>query len=77
VSLQVEPAPQLTNPVLPQDEIFLTAPNVCARYSISDMTLWRWLHDGALGFPQPIYINRLRYFRLSALVAWERERKRD
>ena len=27
---------------------------------ISDMSLWRFLHDKKLGFPKPIYINRRR-----------------
>lgn len=37
---------------------------------ISDMTLWRWLHDPALGFPKPIYIGKRRYFREAEIYAW-------
>ncbi len=54
------------------DRIYLTAPQVCERYSITDMTLWRWLINQELGFPAPIKINRRRYFRESDLIDWER-----
>jgi predicted DNA-binding transcriptional regulator AlpA len=51
----------------------LTAPQICARYgNISDMTLWRWLRNAALGFPKPMVINRRRYWRLAEIEAWER-----
>ena len=29
---------------------------------ISDMSLWRWLNDPDMNFPQPIYIQRRRFF---------------
>ena len=51
---------------------YLTAPQVRERYSITDMTLWRWLNNRELGFPAPIKINRRRYFRESDLIDWER-----
>ena len=42
----------------------ITAAEVRARFGgISDMTLWRWLDDAALGFPRPAYIQRRRFFR--------------
>ena len=53
-------------------EVYLTAPQVCQRYNISDMSLWRWLNNPALGFPQPLKINRRRYFREAELIEWER-----
>lgn len=37
---------------------------------ISDMSLWRWLHDPQLGFPQPILIQRRRYWREAEVQAW-------
>jgi hypothetical protein len=53
----------------------LTARQVRARYGdICEMTLFRWVHDGRLGFPRPRYINQRRYWRLSELVAWEQTR---
>ncbi|SUZ31117.1 hypothetical protein ROE7235_00852 [Roseibaca ekhonensis] len=50
---------------------FLTGPQVQARYQKSAVTIWRWVRDDALGFPAPIQINRLNYWRLSDLEAWE------
>ena len=35
------------------------------------MTLWRWLHDEDLGFPQPIRINGRRFWSEEALTTWE------
>lgn len=37
---------------------------------ISDMTLWRWLHQSDLHFPQPAYIGRRRYWREAEVLAW-------
>ena len=37
---------------------------------ISDMSLWRFLHDKHLGFPKPIYINRRRLWSYDELKAW-------
>ena len=37
---------------------------------VSDMWLHRRLRDGSC-FPRPVYIGRLRFWRLSELVAWE------
>ena len=51
--------------------VFLTGPQVLARYHVTEMTLWRWLRDEKLGFPQPMTVNRRRFFRLADLVAWE------
>lgn len=53
------------------DKTFLTGPQVQARYGRSHVTLWRWVRDTDLGFPQPMQINRLNYWRLSDLEAWE------
>ncbi|AZO38623.1 MAG: DNA-binding protein [Mesorhizobium sp.] len=55
-------------------EVYLTAPQVLARYGISDMSLHRWLNNPALSFPKPMVINRRRYFLEADLVAWERAR---
>jgi hypothetical protein len=54
---------------------YLTSQQVRHRYGdVSDMSLWRWLHDGKIGFPRPIIINRRRYWHLRDLEAWERVR---
>jgi predicted DNA-binding transcriptional regulator AlpA len=55
-------------------EQFLPARQVWERYGVTSMTLWRWLKDADLKFPQPMRIGRLRYWRLSSLIAWERAR---
>ena len=52
-------------------QTFLTGPQVQARYNRSHVTIWRWVRDPALCFPQPIQINRLNYWRLADLAAWE------
>ena len=52
-------------------QTFLTGPQVQARYQKSHVTLWRWARDPDLGFPAPMQINRLNYWRLSDLEAWE------
>ena len=53
------------------DEVFLPAPVLCKRHGISQMSLWRRLHDERLNFPRPIIVSGRRYFRLSEVVAWE------
>jgi predicted DNA-binding transcriptional regulator AlpA len=55
-------------------EVYLTAPQVLARYNISDMSLFRWLNNPSLNFPRPMVINRRRYFLEADLIAWERTR---
>jgi predicted DNA-binding transcriptional regulator AlpA len=37
---------------------------------VSDMWIHRRLHDDS-GFPRPLYIGRLRFWRLSELIEWE------
>jgi len=47
------------------DGRFLSGPQVQHRYGISDVSLWRWLADARLDFPQPaLRINRRRFWRL-------------
>jgi hypothetical protein len=56
----------------------VSAAKVRGRYDeISDMTLWRWLHDEQLGFPQPFRINGRRFWKEPDLLAWERTRAPD
>jgi predicted DNA-binding transcriptional regulator AlpA len=66
--------PQTTAGIIDAGEQYLPARQVWERYSVTSMTLWRWLKDADLKFPQPMRIGRLRYWRLSDLVAWERSR---
>ena len=54
-----------------EHERLLTAAQVKRRYgNASDMWLWRRLHDSS-GFPQPLVICSRRFWKLSALIAWE------
>lgn len=56
---------------------FITGPQVCRRYGgRSDMWLKRIMESDP-EFPRPMIINRLRYFRVADLVAWERKRAAD
>jgi predicted DNA-binding transcriptional regulator AlpA len=54
-------------------DTILTGPQVQKRYQKSAVTIWRWWNDDTLGFPKPIQINRLNYWRLSDLQKWEAE----
>jgi predicted DNA-binding transcriptional regulator AlpA len=56
------------------DDPLLPAAEVTKRYSVSSMTIYRWVRDNSLSFPAPIYINKRRYWRVSELVSWERSR---
>ena len=37
---------------------------------ISDMSLWRFIHDPYLKFPKPTYIKRRRFWSQNELEAW-------
>jgi predicted DNA-binding transcriptional regulator AlpA len=51
---------------------YLSAAQVRSRYGgISDMTLWRWLQDETLAFPQPEWIRNRRFWREDRLTAWD------
>jgi predicted DNA-binding transcriptional regulator AlpA len=52
-------------------QTFLTGPQVQRRYQKSHVTIWRWMRDPALGFPEPIRINGRNLWRLVDLEAWE------
>ena len=52
-------------------EDMLPAAQVLARYQVTEMTLYRWLKDARLSFPQPIRIHTRRYWRLADLQAFE------
>ncbi len=60
----------------PAADVHLPARDVLRRYGIVDRTLDRWLGNESLDFPQPLIINRRRYFRMAEIEAWERERAR-
>jgi hypothetical protein len=60
------------NPEAPTGAVFITAPQVCARYGgRSHMWLVRKLEVDP-DFPKPTYIGRLRFFRVNELEEYER-----
>jgi predicted DNA-binding transcriptional regulator AlpA len=59
--------------MIDQDE-YLPASAVLARYKISAMSLWRWSKQDDLQFPQPLRINNRRFWLRSALESWEQTR---
>lgn len=53
-------------------ERYLTSAEVRARFGgISQMSLWRWLNDPKLAFPQPLRVNRRRLFKEQDVIDWE------
>ena len=51
---------------------YLTAPQIRARFSISESTFWRWEQDAKVGFPAPLRIGRKKLYAVSAVEDWER-----
>lgn len=52
----------------------LTARQLMARYSVCRRTISRWTENLTLNFPQPIVINKRRYWREGEIEAWEAAR---
>jgi hypothetical protein len=52
----------------------LPTKHVCQRYAVSDRTIARWERDPALGFPQPVVINKRKYYPETDLTAFDRAR---
>ena len=53
----------------PLNDRLIPDPQVRQRYSVTDMTLWRWDHTPSLGFPKPIRINKGRTSILRGLAS--------
>ena len=65
------------NPISP---LYSDAGKTAGRYDKTIRTLDRWLADERLDFPKPIYIGRMRFWRIADLERWEAEqaqRSRD
>lgn len=71
--------PRKTSPLKADpDDVYLSSNQVRKRYGeTSDMSFWRWLNNAKMNFPKPIFIQRRRFWRLSDLVQWERQRAKD
>src|SRR5262249_21781178 len=55
----------------PAADVLLRSVAVRRRYGdCSDMWLYRRLHEDS-GFPKPLYVGQVRFWRLSDLVRWE------
>ncbi|RYH64470.1 MAG: hypothetical protein EON54_06545 [Alcaligenaceae bacterium] len=53
-------------------EQMMTAKDVCARFGgVTTMSLYRWLKDEALGFPQPIQIRKRRYWLMTDIATFQ------
>jgi hypothetical protein len=64
-------------PAVTCEDKLLSASQLRKRYGdISDMCLWRWLHDPELHFPRPLIIRKRRYWPTRNLEAWERAQRR-
>jgi predicted DNA-binding transcriptional regulator AlpA len=61
------------------DEVLLTAQQVCARFGgISQMTLWRWLGSDVVRFPQPtMRVNKRRFWSAGSIRRWLAERSSE
>ena len=49
----------------------MPAAQVKKRYSVTDKSIWRWLKDDSLGYPQPIRIKGRSFWRIADLRARE------
>jgi hypothetical protein len=47
---------------------------VAARYGVTTRSIERWEEDPELRFPRPLRINQRKYWSLTALESWERQR---
>ena len=56
----------------PNENLYLTGRQVRDRYSITKVTLHRWMNRESLSFPQPMRVGARLFFRLDDIVAWER-----
>ena len=57
----------------PVSTAFLPARLVAARYAVTIRCIDRWEADPRLAFPRPVYLGRMRFWRVAELEAWEAE----
>jgi predicted DNA-binding transcriptional regulator AlpA len=70
---------QRRSPIGGSAHLYLIARQVRDRYGgISDMSLWRWLHDGSVNFPSPRFrVHKRRYWLLADIEAWEAKTREE
>jgi predicted DNA-binding transcriptional regulator AlpA len=61
--------------VCARTEKYLPERQVCKRYGVTDMTLWRWDHDLNLNFPKPTYIRGRKYRNERELDAFDQAQR--
>lgn len=61
----------------PISPTYLPARLVAARYAMAIRSLDRWVEDARLSFPPPVYLGRMRFWRIADLEAWEAEQPRS
>ena len=52
-------------------------PQVWREFGVTAMTIWRWTHNRALGFPPPMKINRRNFRSRRALEEFKARLLRD
>jgi len=50
---------------------WVPAPALAIELGICQRTLDRWIRDEALGFPEPRYVNKRKYFERDAIDTWK------
>jgi hypothetical protein len=68
--------PGTTGRATPGSRPKVPARKVMERYQICDKTLDRWVASASLGFPQPMWVNRRRYFDVIELDEFDRRATR-
>lgn len=61
----------MDTPIAVISPLFLDASKTAGRYARSLRSLDRWVEDPTMGFPQPVYLGRMRFWRIADLEAWE------
>jgi hypothetical protein len=69
---EARPARPSTGP--PRGGLKLSAGQLIYHFGISPRTFERWLRSEELQFPRPIYILRRRYWDLTEIENWEKQR---
>jgi predicted DNA-binding transcriptional regulator AlpA len=64
------PGLNIMNIASPNAGDFIPGPKLRAKLGISAVTLWRWRHDDASGFPAAKVIKGRLYFPLGAVFDW-------
>ena len=53
-------------------EQWITGPRLARHFNVTPMSIWRWLRDPKLGFPQPTQIRRRNFWRVADIREFEK-----